>query len=325
MTLLRVSNRMHMRPFAELSISALTLGTVQLGLRYGIANTTGQPSYAVARDIIACAVEGGVNCLDTAVGYGESEQMIGRALAELGLADRVVIVTKIPPMADDFSSVAAVDAFIEEHVTGSLARLGLDVLPLCMFHLETNARYMESLLKLQERGLVRHVGVSMMTPDACAAHIATGRAEALQVPTSVLDQRFIRRGLLRDAATAGIALFVRSIYLQGLLLLAEEHIQPELAEVIPVRRRLETLARGGGMPLTELALRFALGLDGATSIVVGMETVAQVRENLTLAVRGPLPADLHRAALDAVPALSEQILSPRNWTQRMPDSVPAKR
>ena len=52
---------------------------------------------------------------------------------------------------------------------------------------------------------------------------------------------------------------------------------------------------------------------------------AQVRENLTLAVRGPLPADLHRAALDAVPALSEQILSPRNWTQRMPDSVPAKR
>ena len=89
---------MQTRSFAEFDLSMLTLGTVQFGLPYGIANTHGQPAYETARDIIACAVEGGVNVLDTAVSYGESEAVVGRALAELGIADRVLVVSKIPAM-----------------------------------------------------------------------------------------------------------------------------------------------------------------------------------------------------------------------------------
>ena len=71
------------------------LGTVQLGLPYGIANRTGQPSYEEARAILVCAFEGDVNCLDTAAIYGTSEEVIGRALAELGIADKVTIVSKV--------------------------------------------------------------------------------------------------------------------------------------------------------------------------------------------------------------------------------------
>jgi aryl-alcohol dehydrogenase-like predicted oxidoreductase len=48
--------------------------------------------------MIAGAFEGGVNCLDTAAAYGESEAVIGRALTELGLADRMWVVTKVPPI-----------------------------------------------------------------------------------------------------------------------------------------------------------------------------------------------------------------------------------
>ena len=54
--------------------------------------------------------------------------------------------------------------------------------------------YIDSLLKLKEKGLVRHVGVSVMTPDACAKIIASGLVEAVQIPTNVFDRRFTRSG-----------------------------------------------------------------------------------------------------------------------------------
>ena len=63
--------------------SKMMLGTVQFGLNYGIANTAGKPSYETARDIIKAAYENGVNCLDTAAGYGDSEEVLGRALTEI--------------------------------------------------------------------------------------------------------------------------------------------------------------------------------------------------------------------------------------------------
>ena len=78
--------------FAEYRLSQLMLGTAQFGVQYGIANTKGQPSYEDVRGILACAFEGGVNCLDTSVAYGASEELIGRALQELSLAERMIVV-----------------------------------------------------------------------------------------------------------------------------------------------------------------------------------------------------------------------------------------
>ena len=95
------------------------LGTVQLGLPYGIANRTGQPSYQEARDILACAYEGGVNCLDTAAIYGTSEEVLGRALAELGIAEEMTIVSKVHHMAQGLD-VATAAAIVEESVVQSL-------------------------------------------------------------------------------------------------------------------------------------------------------------------------------------------------------------
>ena len=65
------------------ALSRLALGTVQFGLPYGVANRSGQPPFKVARDILACAIEVGVTVLETAEGYGESEAVLGRALADL--------------------------------------------------------------------------------------------------------------------------------------------------------------------------------------------------------------------------------------------------
>jgi aryl-alcohol dehydrogenase-like predicted oxidoreductase len=315
---------METRPFADFHLSRLMIGTVQFGMAYGIANKTGQPSYRDVRDMLALAHESGVNCLDTAALYGTSEEVVGRALAELGIAGKMIIVTKTTHLADDLTEEEA-DSVMEQSVLRSLKRLRLEALPLCLIHHEENFRYVQSLLKLKEKGLVRHVGSSVMTPAITKGIVNSGLVEAVQAPTSVLDRRYVSAGIFRDAVQRGLGLFVRSIYLQGLILLGDDEVQPELAAVVPVLQRLRALAGQAGMSLAELAVRYVLSLEGVTSGVVGVETIEQLRNNIAIFQKGPLDAALMKAIIAAVPQLPDSILMPNKWPKRIPDAKPVAR
>lgn len=303
------------------ALSRLTLGTVQFGLPYGVANRAGQPTYETARDILACAIEGGVTCLDTAAGYGESESVLGRALAELNAAERVAVVTKVAPLADDLSPARA-DALVEESVRNSLRHLRLERLPFCFFHRENDFRYADSLLKLRERGLVERIGCSTATPLATRQIIDSGLADAVQFPVSVLDRRFTGAEVAGAACARGMTVFARSVYLQGLVLLPDAATPESLREVIPVRHQCAKLALEAGIPLAELALRYVFGLGELTSILVGVESMDQMRENLALFAKGPLPPDLMQAVAATALSLPDAILDPWRWVQRMPDAKP---
>lgn len=294
------------------ALSRLTLGTVQFGLPYGVANSAGLPAYETARDILACAIEGGVTCLDTAAGYGESESILGRALVELGASEDIVVVTKVAHLPGDLSPVRA-DALVEESVRSSLQHLRLERLPICLFHREQDFRYADSLLKLQGRGLVERVGCSTTSPLGTRSIITSGLAEAVQFPASILDRRFTGAELAGNTISRGMAVFARSIYLQGLVLLPDATTPENLCAVIPARRRLAELASDAGMPLAELALRYALSLENLTSILIGVDSVYQMRENLALFARGPLPPDLMQAVVASDPLLSDAILDPCRW------------
>jgi len=312
------------RPLPESSpkaLSRLVLGTVQFGLPYGVSNSGGQPSYETARDILACAIEGGVTCLDTAAVYGESEAVLGRALAELGAAERVTVVTKVTHLAADLSPSRA-DELIEESVRNSLRQLRLERLPFCFLHREEDFRYADSLLKLRDRGLVERIGSSTATPAATKAIIGSGLADAVQFPASVLDRRFSGPDVAGVACSRGMDVFARSIYLQGLVFLSDAKTPEALCDVIPARRRLAELAHDAGIPLAELALRYVLGLGDLTSILVGVDSVAQMRENLALFAKGPLPPDLMRAVMESVPSLSDAILDPWRWARQTTDQKP---
>ncbi len=77
------------------ALSRMTLGTVQLGLNYGIANSEGKPDAEKAYAILDKAIDTGVKCLDTASGYGDSEKVIGSWIKNRGFnRDAVSIVTK---------------------------------------------------------------------------------------------------------------------------------------------------------------------------------------------------------------------------------------
>ncbi|HOG50746.1 MAG TPA: aldo/keto reductase, partial [Lentisphaeria bacterium] len=110
-------------------------------------------------------------------------------------------------------------------------------------------------------------------------------------------------------AAQGRFSFIRSVYLQGLLLMPEERVPAALAPLLPYRRRLADF----GLPLKELCLRYLLTQPGENSVLTGVDTVDQLRENIRLAAAGPLPLDVFQAVTAVAPDLPETLIRPKCW------------
>ncbi|MFA6569371.1 MAG: aldo/keto reductase [Victivallales bacterium] len=286
------------------------LGTVQFGLNYGIANSSGKPSYETARDIIKSAYECGVNCLDTSPNYGDSEEVLGRALAELGLRNKMQVISKVEHIGILNLSDSEAEKHINESVENSLKRLRIEHLDICMIHKELDIEYIGILRKLEQKGLIGGSGISLDSNEYCKEVISLG-IKYVQLPYNILDKRF--DSFFTESQADGISVFTRSAYLQGLLLMPEESISPDLNEVIPVRRSLEKLAAAAGMSMPELCMRFVLSNPAVTSILTGVDNIKQLSQNLQLLKKGPLPVKLHQEVKAAVPLLGENIIRPFLW------------
>lgn len=296
--------------------SRLMLGTVQFGMPYGVANRSGQPGYEEVREIVSTALSGGVNCFDTAAAYGTSEEVMGRVLTELKVMDDVLVVTKVRALeAAELQDSQAAQRAIVESVEASRRKLRLECLPLVLFHREADAAFLDVLRDLQRRGWIREIGVSCDHAPQPALDFIHHGVDALQIPGNLLDPRQLRSEVPARAEQAGVKLFVRSAYLQGLLVMPETEIPESLSPAIPVRRRLAELASAAGLGMAELALRYVLSITGVTSVVVGVETVKQMSDNLELFDRGPLESSLLAAVTAAVPDLPEAVITPRLWNQ----------
>lgn len=276
--------------------SKLMLGTVQFGMNYGVANTHGKPSYDTVKMILQEAFSGGINALDTAPEYGDSEEVIGKALKESGLSDKFQIITKIPKVPENTDP----EKFIENSLVKSLERLQADVVAGALIHVEEDSIYLDILKKMKQKGLIIQAGISLNTL-ACKNNGTD--ADILQIPCSILDHRFDH-----CFGHADRHCFVRGAYLQGMLLMPEEKIF--VREIIPVRRKLEAL----GIPLKELALRYLFAKKGNRSILTGVETIEQLRENLHISQMPALTEDILSEIEKAVfPPLDEICVSPFMW------------
>ena len=108
-------------------MSKLVLGTAQFGFNYGVANqNNGRPPFEEVKNILKVAHHGGIQILDTAVAYGNSEQILG----QIGIANWKVI-TKLPPVPTEISNVAF---WVEETIQASLKRLKCKQIDILLLH-----------------------------------------------------------------------------------------------------------------------------------------------------------------------------------------------
>ncbi len=265
------------------NISPMTLGTVQLGMNYGIANDGGKPSLEKSFAILSQAVQGGITSLDTARAYGNSEEVIGAFLKESGRKD-LCITTKIP----HFKGEGSLESYVVESVEGSLERLGVEKLASVMLHaagdlFEHGEKIVSALEGLVRRGYVEKVGVSVYGALEIDELLKYDALQVTQIPMSIFDQRLIVCGALDRLAKRGVEVYVRSVFLQGLFFLDPDAVTDPIltTEAVPYIRLLREIAEREGMTVAQLAVGFLRDLEGVTSLVLGADAPEHVKQNLS--------------------------------------------
>lgn len=297
-----------------MKFSKMMLGTVQFGLDYGIANKEGQPTLEKVKGILRAAADAGIDTLDTAAAYGSSEETLGRALTETGLADRFRIITKTPVIPSDCDEKTA-EPLLRASLQESLRRLRRDKVTAVLIHNERNIPFFPILERIAAEGLADGAGLSLDSSVSLTTFRETvERARFLQLPSNLLDRRF--DALIDAAPSRGTAVFARSACLQGLLLMPTAEIPAPLAALIPWRERLEKIARDADVPLKELCFRYLISLPGVTSVVFGVDNREQVLENTNYAKKGPLEQSVVAAIRTEIPLLEERLIRPCLWTRQ---------
>ena len=268
-----------------IEISAISLGTVQLGLDYGINNTGGKPDREKAFAILDCAVQNGINTLDTAAAYGNSEEIIGQWLASRNFEKKPFIATKVHSL--DYTSLDTLRSSLRQQVEESKKRLGLEQLPLLMLHhFDEYLRDPENMFKVMEE-LKASGDVCMTGASAYSFHdykqLAETGFDAVQIPLNIFDWTQIENGGLKALEDSGMIVFARSIYLQGLVFKKPEDLEPHMDFCREPLEKFRYLCEKYNLTPAQLSLSYALSLSEITSLVLGSETVAQVQQNVELA------------------------------------------
>jgi aryl-alcohol dehydrogenase-like predicted oxidoreductase len=292
----------------------LALGTAQLGQPYGIANRTGQPEETVAHAILGEAVRLGVRYFDTAQAYGHSEEIIGHYLrrdpeaAAVGL--RIVTKLSVPD--------AVGTAELEASLQSSWERLGGMPIWGMLLHRETmldhwDGRLGETLRRWRDRGRIAHLGVSVHTQEGMSRAIETPGVDIVQAPANVSDRRMYRAGLLARAEAAGKRLFVRSVFLQGLMLLEPDEAAARLPLAADAVACLDAFCAERGIDRRGFAIGYARHCAPKALLVIGSETPAQVAENCRLVAEQPGDPRLFAEWDAAWPADVPGLVDPSTW------------
>lgn len=303
-----------------LQVSALALGTVELGLDYGIAvpGEFGRPAEDAAIRLVHAAIDRGINLIDTARAYGESEAVLGRALR--GRRDKVVLATKVRTQRDDGSTPgeAELRQLMQQSLDTSLGLLQTDYVDIWQIHnvnatlLDRGAAVAEVFAAARQSGKVRAVGGSTYGADLPLRALESDLFDMLQVTYSVLDQRLADR-VLPAAAARDVGVVVRSILLKGALTARGDYLPDHLAALRDRSHQFRALVAESGLAASpaQAAIAFGLANPQIHSVLVGMRAEHELDEALAAASLR-LPDGL----LDRLRALrldDADLLNPSTW------------
>lgn len=294
--------------------SRLTLGTAQFGRHYGINNKIGRPSEQACHEILDFAYDNGIHSFDTAQAYGDSDRILGNWIARRRPA-RLVITTKLSSMKSRGIGKNELAAHLEKNIRTSIKRLRVPVIDYLLLHqyedvLHYGAGLIEALGRLKEAGLVRNIGFSVYEPQE-AKQLLPYRFDAIQVPASLFDRRFLADPVMGQLKNNRVMVFGRSVFLQGLLLMDPSDVPPELAGIKPHLAALEQWADKLNVTKQSVALGFVNQVGALDSVLIGVDSVAQLRENLE-ADRIGRQVDL-RFLSDVFVGMPESLIDPRRW------------
>ena len=286
-------------------MNRLALGTAQFGAAYGVANSSGRLDMAEAAEVLTLASAGGVSTIDTAISYGASERVLG----SLGMESWEVITKIATPPAE----VVDCEAWFQEEVAGSLGRLGISQLEAVLFHDPEQllgargGSLFEGLQSCKEQGLVRKLGISIYDPCSLDWYLDRFALDIVQSPFSLLDRRLETEGWVAVLNERGIEVHVRSVFLQGVLLMSPEERNRSFGAWQRLWEQLDGWIEDTGSGPLEACLGHVVATKGIDKVIVGVDSSDQMEEILSAFGSEPTvaPDDIQTDDLD--------LIDPRQW------------
>ena len=254
----------------------LAIGTVQFGTNYGIANKTGKVSTKEVDSILDFAWQRGVDTLDTAIVYGESETILG----SIGITNWKVI-SKIPAVPIGCNNITE---WVKKSVVSSLNRLNVKMLYGVLLHSssellkEYGRELYQSLLNLKQDGLIHKIGISIYDPSELDFLYNDFDFDIIQAPLNILDRRLIDSGWLNKLEMMNIEVHVRSIFLQGLLLMKPEDRPDYFNTWDPVWSKLDRWMADNAVSPLLACISVALNIPQISRVVVGVDNLSHMKE-----------------------------------------------
>jgi Predicted oxidoreductases (related to aryl-alcohol dehydrogenases) len=278
----------------------LALGTAQFGLNYGVSNTVGKVSDHQLQQILQVAAAAGITLLDTAQAYGDAESRLGMMSTE-----DFQVISKLAP------GITAATA--QATVYQSLQQLKQPRLYGLMLHRtqDYSPELWQKLQFMQSTGLIGKLGISVYTPEELDAWYAHDPLPSLvQLPANLLDQRFLRSGWLDRLKDAECEIHVRSVFLQGLLLMPPTQRPHRFSRFNAQFNSFDTLAQQYGRLNLALAIQYAM--PQIDRFVIGCCSAAELSDIIKACQQAPI---LNTSELASLMSDDIQLLNPALWGQ----------
>jgi len=284
-------------------MNRIVLGGAQLGLPYGILNGGETLSREEVARILDTAVGHGIDSIDTAIAYGQSELVIGETAQ-----NRFNIISKLPPLPSEASNVSE---WVHTQVDASLARLNCKSLDALLLHRpqdlveQHGAELYAAISSLKIKKIIQRFGISIYAPDELDGIIGKFDIDVVQAPLNVFDRRIL--GVLDQLTALNIEVHVRSVFLQGVLIASPKDRPQRFQPWSEHFAMFDNWVLSTGVSAMACCLGFALQQPGVAKLVIGTTSAESLTEimNSVPNMHLEVPADLQSS--------SEQLIDPRVW------------
>jgi aryl-alcohol dehydrogenase-like predicted oxidoreductase len=311
----------------ELNFSKITLGTVQLSMKYGISNLT-ESTVKTTHEVLMTAKKIGISSFDTSPQYGNIEKTLGNFFKKEKIENPTVI-SKIPPI--EFLEKPNFDDVynkVKKYINQSLNDLNLKKIPVCLIHdpqdmSNYDGMVVKALELLKQNGHIKKIGCSVYTKEDVEKFLTMDKLEIIEIPINLFNTKIIDENKLLQLKEKNIIVLGRSIFLQGLFFLNPYNLPAKVEKAKKYLIELNKIANDYSIPIPNLALSFVNKQKYISSIIIGVENSQQLSQNIELA-NTILPEKVEKVILEKFANVPESVNNPLEWIKaekRIKDNI----
>jgi len=283
----------------------LSIGTAQFGSNYGISNKTGKIGAIEGKKIIDFAESAGINSIDTAVSYGDSEKSLG----DIGIS-KFDVVTKIPSCKAKKNEIFN---WVLNEVDNSILRLKQDKIFGLLVHdthdlvSDNGHEIFNAMSYLKKTNKVSKIGISAYSPTQILEVTDRYNIDLVQAPLNILDRRLVESGCLASLKNKNIEVHTRSCFLQGLLLSDLSEIPFQFTKWKELFYSWHNWLKANNKNALQTCLSYPLSIKGIDRVIVGIDSLKQLKEIFS--------SRIYNEAFDFpdIHSSDENLINPMNW------------